>query len=123
MGGAARRVRDYLEDPNWERADILGEISASCPEMFQLVGRRGYPLYVTPPMSMDVCDLWRIVCMRRRGRNNWNLIPPLHTPQPDICTLRNFWEVVPKDIDRDRRRGRRANISPISEEPGPTTLA
>ena len=73
-------------------------------------------------MSVDIFDLWRIICTRRVGNNNWDLIPSRDSPLRGEGKLGAFWEVAVRNIDRARRRLQRAEISPIPEEMGPLAL-
>ena len=50
-------------------------------------------------------------------------MPPPNIQRDGDANLRIFWPVVPRKMDRSRRRWRRANISPISGGQGPHTMA
>ena len=40
----AQQVRDLLQLPNWKHADPIEKASVAFTDVFQRVGRRGYPL-------------------------------------------------------------------------------
>ena len=121
---AAREVRDYPHGPNLERANPSGNIIVDFSEFPRGAGRCRSPLYASSSISGDLFDLWRIVFVRRMGRNSWEPV----SPRDDDCCLRSFRGTAPRNIGRARRRWRQGRgprairFRKISGERGPRAL-
>ena len=74
-------------------------------------------------MAKDMFDLWHMVLLRRIELNCWEMVSPpnpRHTGNPNLHVL---WSVAASNIDRARRRWRRATLSPISDAHMAITMA
>ena len=136
---SAKRVRDYLRGPNWQRANLTDNSSVASSKVFRRFGKRRYPLYVTPTTAKDMFDPPRTVGLRHMEFNRWELVsfPKLRrNAGPNLPILRS---VAARSTDRVRRRWRGAThdgrdlwhrsmakvdgIYPISDAQGPRTMA
>ena len=100
----AQQVRDFLLGPSWENAGLSGKISAASAETIQHILRRRVALYLPTLMSMDLFELWRIFCPRRKESNYRELRPAREPSVVSDGKLRLFLGTAPRRIDGARRR-------------------
>ena len=58
-----------LRDPTWKHTELLGNAGFASSGAYRVIGKRRYPLYVTPAMAKDMFDLWDTAGLRRVGFN------------------------------------------------------
>lgn len=119
----ANQLRDYSQEPNGKHANHIDGISVAFSKAPRRVGECRYPLYVTSMMARDLFDLMHMVYLRRMECNRRELAPSPYLQKNEDPNPGIFWSVVARNIGRDRRRWRRAAISPISDAQGPLTRA
>ena len=117
------RVRDNVQDPNWENADLMDNIGATCPSACRRLGKCRAPLYVTRMMAKDMVDIWNLACLRSTEFNRGELGPQPHLQRNGDPDLRLLWFVVARIIGRARRPWQRANLPPLSDAQDPLTMA
>ena len=69
-----------MHRPARKHAEIIEEIGAAFAEATQRVGRCRYSPYPSSSMSAELFKLPRIICIRRMGWNEWELIPHVTPP-------------------------------------------
>ena len=85
----AHQVRECLQGPSREHAELVGDTSVACSNATQRVGRCGYLLNLTCSTSVEFFEFWRIVGIRRM---EW--IPTRDSPLIWDGRLRAYSEIA-----------------------------
>ena len=68
-----KQVRKCVNYSGWRHPSLIDRISVASSKLFRRIGRRRYPLYLTPKAFVDLFGMWTATCGRRMDFFRWSL--------------------------------------------------
>ena len=116
------QAQEHVRNPQWKRADPAGELGVTLSKISHQMRSRHYSLYDQPHMAREWFRPRRIVCLRRTGNYQWELVPQGDRQRNVYPSFGTFWSVMERNLDRRRRRWLPVRASPLSEKGGPISF-